>query len=368
MTPDDAGEWDALQAEHDEVVALKPGERRRLERKLTRAQRKENQVAQLAIFTKLRADDRARLEVFSSYLAAALGKTRQGVAPDVRAAFEGMRASWKQRVQDRSAKRLALKRFEAAEIDPDRVNELKPDHPALSEARTIFPSSVVDAWDSERLLVSGANNSKLGGKIEKGSWFGFPVFQLSLQERASCPKSCAMWAGCYGNSMHLARRHNHLSENFLDFLRAELWITARAHQEGFAVRLHTLGDFYSVEYVQFWADMLAALPMLRVWGYTANLPNAAAPNEAAIGKAVEDLADRKWSRFAIRFSNTNGPQGTFVVRDKSEAAGALPCPAQHVSDGPDAKSEACATCGLCWAENMRSRPIAFLQHGMKART
>src|SRR5262249_32616397 len=151
---------------------------------------------------------------------------------------------------------------------------LNPDHPALSEARTIFPTTVASPWDADRLLVSGHNNRKLGAHVTKGEWKGFPIYHLTLEERASCPRSCLRWADCYGNAVHMARRHDHRGDNFLDFLRAELWMLARANRDGFVVRLHTLGDFYSMDYVAFWAEMIDTLPMLHVFGYTANLPSS----------------------------------------------------------------------------------------------
>ena len=40
------------------------------------------------------------------------------------------------------------------------------------------------------------------------------------------------------------------------------------HPNGFAVRLHNLGDFYSLQYVALWRRLLARHPALHVWGYT----------------------------------------------------------------------------------------------------
>jgi hypothetical protein len=67
---------------------------------------------------------------------------------------------------------------------------LRQDHPAAVEGRTIFPRSVVGAADSPRLLVSGHNNSKLGKEVLRGSRAGWPIFHLTLEERATCPRSC----------------------------------------------------------------------------------------------------------------------------------------------------------------------------------
>jgi hypothetical protein len=41
------------------------------------------------------------------------------------------------------------------------------------------------------------------------------------------------------------------------------------HKEGIVIRLHVLGDFYSVDYVKFWEEMLIRHPKLCLFGYTA---------------------------------------------------------------------------------------------------
>lgn len=103
--------------------------------------------------------------------------------------------------------RSTVRRFASKPIEPERSPGLSVGHPALSEGRTIFPSTVTASKDSPRFLVSGHNNPKLGKAILKGPRAGWPIYQLSLEERATCPRSCEQWSTCYGNAMHLARRH-----------------------------------------------------------------------------------------------------------------------------------------------------------------
>lgn len=352
--------YDHDQHEHDELVALRPHERAAIELKAKRLARKDVIAGRVQAFAKLRPDDRALLEKAVEYWGMAFAKAPRNVDPLVERAWRGA----KRKQADNSTR----KRFAAFAIDPGRVTDLDEAHSALEEARTIFPKSVTSAWDTDRLLVGGANNAKLGGKVEKGEWAGMPIFHLTLEERATCPApdrngdgGCPLWAGCYGNAMHLARRHDARSDNFLDFLQAELWLMARAFPKGYVVRLHTLGDFYSVEYVQFWRDLLERIPALRVWGYTARIA------EDPIGAALRELVADRWDRFAIRWSNFDGPQGTVVVTDMADAGDAIPCPAQHTAAEAEAKTDSCATCGLCWAAGARSKTVAFLRHGMKVR-
>lgn len=253
----------------------------------------------------------------------------------------------------------SLTRFAHAKVEPERAIGLRADHPALVQERTIFPSTVVSPWDSPALLVSGHNNSKLGGEIQKGPWAGMPQYHLTLEERATCPRSCAVWDRCFGNTMHMARRHDHRDPAFLTLLEAELWMKSREHPQGFVVRLHTLGDFFDMAYVRFWAHAVDTVPGLHVWGFTACLPTAEDPREREIGEAIAILTSAAWDRFAIRFSGHAGGQGSVVLERPFDRDWLIMCPAQTE------KTTACATCGLCWNEATRDKTIGFQVHGMK---
>lgn len=628
--PDDDEQHALDQAAHDELVALKPHERRALDARSGRAARIVRLEGATQAWARLRPEDRKLMQEAVDVWGKMLRRSAdgRGIDPLVRKVWEGGKRT--------AAKKATRKRFATQAIDPQRVSELDESHSAVEGAHTIFPKSVTAAWDTDRLLVSGHNNAKLGGKVEKGEWAGFPIFHLTLEERATCPGpdprtgegGCALWRAClppdarlltadlrwvaqadlavgdkivgfdeeptgegrwgaasghrmtrtatiealgrdmqpcyrivtdrgeviasaehlwlarrmggpdstraypfdwtasaalkpgaqirylaapweqdesydagrvrgfvegeghvtvygsegytkaragyaqrpgplldeineivsrdfdirsrlarsgvnsslvaqvdlmggwkevwrflgkyrptrligrapelidghsingrasevatvlaveligerevvtiqtstrtmiaegyfshncYGNAMHLARRHDARSENFLDFLQAELWLMARSFPEGFVVRLHTLGDFYSVEYVEFWRDLLTRIKPLRVWGYTARVPGD------PIRDALTDLVAEHWDRFAIRWSNTPGHQGTIVVDDFADAGDAIPCPSQHTAAEDEAKTDSCATCGLCWSNAVRGKTIAFLRHGMKTR-
>lgn len=642
MTPDDGNaaraiepadeheQYEADQHEHDAVVALRPHERRQLEQRSGRAARVAKLDGAVQAWARLRPEDRKLMEEAVATWGKMLSRSRdgQGIDPLVRKVWEGG--------QRKKAAKQSRARFKTTAIDPTRVSELDETHSAVETAHTIFPKSVTAAWDTDRLLVSGHNNAKLGKVVEKGAWEKMPIFHLTLEERATCPGpdprtgegGCPLWRAClppdarvltadlrwvaqadlavgdkivgfdeepvgegrwgaasghrmtrtatiealgrdvqacyrittdrgditassehlwlarrmggpgakraypfdwiaseslkpgaqirflatpweqdesydagrvrgfvegeghvtvygsegytkaragyaqrpgplldeineivsrdfnirsrlarsgvnsslvaqvdlkggwkevwrflgkyrptrlierapelidghsingrasevatvlsvepigerevvtiqtstrtmiaegyfshncYGNAMHLARRHDARSENFLDFLQAELWLMARSFPDGFVVRLHTLGDFYSVEYVEFWRDLLTRIKALRVWGYTARLPGD------PIRDALQALTDEHWDRFAIRWSNTHGYQGAIVVDDIAEAGDAIPCPAQHTAAEDEAKTESCSACGLCWAGEARGKTIAFLRHGMKTR-
>lgn len=252
--------------------------------------------------------------------------------------------------------RLADKSYK---MDPGNVKSLDPDHPAIIENRTLFPNTVVPVTMDEptRLLVSGFNNKKIGKIVQKGRFKGYHLYNFSLEERATCPEHCEARAFCYGNGMHLARRHQ--IDDFTVFSRrmylelAELMRGA----PGLLVRLHVLGDFPSVQYVHFWVQMLSIFPKLVVWGYTHWDMDEPEGADIALVIAAAKLFDP--DRFRVRWSGVHGDDGTVISEDIPEGkhiGDAIVCPAQTEA------SECCATCGLCWETR---HTIAFIKHGPK---
>lgn len=235
-----------------------------------------------------------------------------------------------------------LKRHVSAK--PGAGRHLKRDHPAVTEARTLFPHSVVNAADSPRLLIEGKNQRKIGNKVIKGRWAGMPIFTLTLEERATCPVSCKEWATCYGNRMHWARRHRD-DGTLTARLASEVAVLSLKFPAGFVVRLHILGDFASVAYVRFWEMMLANFQPLHIFGFTAH------PIRSPIGKRLAKLnteGDRCW----IRFSGNHGAMGSLVIADAKASVHVI-CPVQT------GKTDCCGTCGLCWT---MQKPIEFVRH------
>lgn len=223
--------------------------------------------------------------------------------------------------------------------------------PAIAAGRSIFHrKGVKPVSDMRTVLVSGHSNVKIGRDVRKGPLRGYWIFTLSLEERATCPRSCHHWATCYGNGMPYAKRVDHrdqaaLQEAIEADIRREL---ARRGRRGILVRLHALGDFFTPSYVEFWQSMLALHPRLAVYGYTAW------PPESPIGAQVAHAKALYGDRFAIRWSNGGTDEDcTVPVQSIDEAVNAIVCPEQTGA------TAACATCGLCWGTR---RNIAFLEH------
>lgn len=228
-----------------------------------------------------------------------------------------------------------------------RPPRLAPDHPALVEGRTLFPHSVVSASVSPRLLISGHNSRKIGKAVTKGRWAGMPIFTLTLEERKHCPRSCGEWATCYGNNMNWARRHSG-GPDLERKLEAELRVLQHGYPGGFVVRLHVLGDFYSVGYVAFWNRAMTMFPALRIFGFTAH------DMISDIGAEVAELNVIYALRCRIRFSGSAaGGVGSVVIDSAADSQGGVICPVQLD------RTDCCGTCGLCWT---MQRTVEFIRH------
>jgi hypothetical protein len=248
-----------------------------------------------------------------------------------------------------------LSRFAGTSHHADKASaELDPNHPAVKAGTTIFPKSIFTPAKSPRLLIPGHNNPKVGAMVMKGPWEGAAIFTLSLVERETCPRDCETWRSCYGNAMPLARRHRP-DHNLKTRLEKEVEALTGEHGK-IAVRLHVLGDFYSVPYVMFWAALVTRHPGLHIWGYTSRKPDTPIGREIAL--------TNQWfpDRFNIRFSNTPDPyRSTGIIWRQPEGS---VVPEGQVCPASMEKTAACGTCGICWAPEMLFTRIVFIGHGM----
>lgn len=241
---------------------------------------------------------------------------------------------------------------------------LPPGHAALTESRTVFPSQVFDPSDEHRVLVDGHNNAKIGKWVVKGAWKGLRIYTITFEERATCPTSCGLLRECYGNSMHMAKRKRY-GEALLLQLDRELRQKAIEHPKGFVVRLHVLGDFPDLLYVEAWRSWMRANKRLRVWGYTAHAP------DTEMGRAINRLNGQFPNRWRVRFSMPPGEvaAGSKFLRattiwnagDEKTIERAIVCPVER------GKAETCGSCGLCWHQPADNWPIVFWGHGTDKR-
>lgn len=244
------------------------------------------------------------------------------------------------------------------EPTPRTAAALAADHPVVVNGRSLFPTRVFDADQRKRVLIDGVNNAKIGKIVTKGLWAGFPIFTLSLEERATCPRSCAVWAECYGNALPVAVRFNP-GPKLMEALDRELRVFARKYPRGFVVRLHALGDFVDRAYVERWSQWSDRIAALHVWGYTAHRP------DSEIGQMISAMNQRAPDRWSVRFSvpiaSPHAPMQAAVTWDKptgERSTTDIACPAES------GKTATCGTCGLCWSPAAAEKRIVFMGHGM----
>lgn len=221
--------------------------------------------------------------------------------------------------------------------------------PHIVEGRTKFGKTVKRAGDLKNLLVTGHSNVKIGRDVRKAKFRGYWIYTLSLEERKTCPSTCNHWQDCYGNNMPFAKRIDHTDPRFLPKLEEEIIrLLSIKNRRGVLIRLHALGDFYSVKYVEFWHRMLEEHPNLAIFGYTAR---KAGPIMWAIG----NLYGAFQGRALIRYSDGGFPfMSTVSISDEAgKPADAFICPEQT------GKTRCCATCGACWST---TKNVAFMEH------
>lgn len=307
------------------------------------------------------ADMAAELGVSTATIAGdrkALGLT----SPRAKGSGDKMGKLREQRARNKVRKLTDRRRFQVSTPAVGKPAVLAPDD-VCDEGRTMFPDRVFlpPGPQTECVLKDGSNNSKIGGDVLVGRLKGAYLATLTLQERATCPRSCKMWRGCYGNNMHHPRRWA-AGPELESSLRIEVAEACEAN-ELVLIRLHILGDFYSWEYVCLWAELLDTHEGLHVFGFTAWAP------ETKIGGAIARLRSVYPDRFMIRHSGTSGKWGSFTlpVRPDPEIDGGWPkeigdaivCPEQRDPYLKTPRARHCGNCAACWSTD---RPIAFVEH------
>ena len=230
------------------------------------------------------------------------------------------------------------------------MGALAHDHTAIINSRTMYQKNVHDPSAYKFKAIKSSTNKKLGKKVTKGKLSGASIYTLTLEERATCAQECEHWRDCYGNNMPFAHRLQAttalytLLDNDLDALDKKKHLV-------YLIRLHVLGDFFSIAYVDYWEKQLETRPKLNIYGYTRYHVTMKDQKEAAIGMAIDRLRMKYPNRFMVRFSNdTSKP---FSAHSAEISRAGIACPVQ------EDKTDSCGTCGLCWTVN---KPIIFETH------
>lgn len=275
-------------------------------------------------------------------------RPKRGIGSPVRERKEASAAAAVRNVRDR-------RRFKTTPVPWGQLSKIA-DEAAQKEGRTIFPSRVFgpEGPSIEPVLKDGCNNAKIGGDVLLGRLKGAIILTLTLQERATCPEACALWAGCYGNTMPHARRWA-AGPALEESLRIEVAEACEAN-DLVLIRLHVLGDFYSFDYLKLWVELLDLHPNLHIFGFTAWRRGT------EIGDGIHRVRKVYPERFMIRHSGATGPWGSFTIdfpTDRKEIGDALVCPEQRDAMNGGKEGRHCGNCAACWSCN---RPIVFVEH------
>lgn len=251
---------------------------------------------------------------------------------------------------------------------------------AILNGTTLYTSmvkSISSGMGSSERVVKQSTNAKLRKEIETSPWSGSKIYTVTLEERKTCPDTCKFkFDGdhpCYGNNMPFAVRYTgdeslfSQIESDLAELQAKTDKTnAKRAKDGlapvfFVVRLHVLGDFFSVGYVASWAKWLGMFPSLRIWGYTHWHPGTEIGDAIlSLREACGGLNARNGGRFCIRFSDMEDISlGSALSADLPIAQELLAQKKAFICPEQTGKTESCGTCGLCW---MSDKPVIFITH------
>jgi hypothetical protein len=217
---------------------------------------------------------------------------------------------------------------------------------------TKYPKSKQSLKDYSHSVLKRPLSKKLGSAgryVKKGKLKGAEVYTLTLTERETCPQSCGHWDDCYGNNMPFAHRLEHgreLEDRLIEEVGEKCRLAASKDRK-VLVRLHVLGDFYSVGYVQLWRKLLVLHKNLYVWGYTHVTPS----DNLSIYHELQVTRDGFPERWHVRWSDTCGD---FSANSEELTDEGIVCPEQT------GQTQACTTCALCW--DAPEKNIIFRTH------
>lgn len=231
---------------------------------------------------------------------------------------------------------------------------------AKNATGTIFPNRLEVPAVGDVILMDGANNTKIGGDVLVGRLKGARILTLALEERRTCPRSCLIWDHCYGNNMSRAKRWRHGPE-----LEVAIRHQVKRHFEQktpskLLVRLHVLGDFYSMDYLRMWVDLVDTYPSLHIFGFTAW------DSGSEIGAAIKRVREAAPDQFAIRTSGETGSMGSWTIDWPTEKRFVrvnrdvgMVCPEQLDANATGKRMKHCGSCAACWQSDF---PVVFIEH------
>ena len=215
--------------------------------------------------------------------------------------------------------------------------------------RTIYKANVFGVRDYPFQVIKPSTNVKLGKWVSKSRHAGKRMYTVTLEERATCPKTCKHWYDCYGNTMPFAHRIKY--DKYLIRKMDKELAYLNTKKDGVLIRLHVLGDFPDLKYVEHWEQWLDKYENISCYGYTAHSP------KESIGGRIAIMNEQRWDRWSIRFSNY--PRYKLSANSDVVSKNGITCPEQA------GQTKSCGTCGLCW--NKSTKRILFMTHSRDLR-
>lgn len=223
--------------------------------------------------------------------------------------------------------------------------------------------------EGDRILAIAEHNPKLGGDIERRGTA--PSRVVYLEEYGTCSDQCRFKrdGNCWGENSKADRFI--VTEMFWTKVEHEIVILSLLHSRWF-LRLHGLGDFFSVEYVERWIALATKYEQMWVWGFTGRR------RDSNIGHAIQSAMDRFGPRWRTLWSEQVAQRGTtrcFELHELTRTSGEIDliqhhegiayplCPEQidqfllHKSEG---EIRRCSDCRRCILTDCN---VGFLYHG-----
>ena len=271
---------------------------------------------------------------------------------------------------------------------------LRQNNPSLIQMKTIHPKFLVSEKGGSFIrnnepitsnavnlpLKSSIANKKLSGENKvsmttKGRWLQMPMFSFTIEERHTCPSYCKFLSNCYGNNMLLAYRYE-VSDQVLKLIDEQLKELSKTYRMGFIIRLHILGDFFSVNYTEFWRTRLKKYKNMHMFGYTARLnfdksDDRHSEMDSTIFYQIKEMNEEFSDRCAMRFSGYEGDPEKVnymialsinepLAKELLESNQAFICPHEQISNKTNKrKTRSCVECGLCWS-NAITKAVIWL--------
>ena len=142
-----------------------------------------------------------------------------------------------------------------------------------------------------------------------------------------------------------------VNEAFMLRLESDIEYYVEKYPEGILIRLHVLGDFESIQYIEFWNRMLHTYSSIAIYGYTRNHITSKYEHIRALGYKTIAVRNIHKDRFAIRFSNKLDDE--FSANSREITNEGITCLAQVKAN------VSCSDCTLCWASK---KQIGFITH------